>query len=189
MTKKEDDNAPKKNPDKEVEETQNHEEQEDLVLEEKEVLRTSPKEMSQMVEMVNAIKDSGLFAEHRQVNQAFSGPLPPQILDNLSPEQSDKIIDDMIFTNRKSIENQSKLMESVFQNEKEIRKHRRVFFFAGLFGGLGLIVFLVLTSNLPLLEKLLELGLAFVAGGGLIGFLSKKPKDESKKSPEDDDNI
>jgi len=169
----------------------NNDKDDSVVLEEdkKEVLRTSPQEMAKMIELVNAIKESGLFEENKEISQAFSGPLPPQVLNNLTSEQSDKIINDMVSSNQKSLDNQSKLMEKVFEDAKQSRVHKRIIIIISVLAGLGIISLLIFTKNNELLENLIGIGFAFLAGGGVFYNLSPKKKPPQHHKQDDDENL
>lgn len=44
--------------------------------------------------------------ETQSASYRFSGPLPPQVINNLTPEQKDKLIDDMVNTKQREQDNE-----------------------------------------------------------------------------------
>ena len=111
----------------------------------------------------------------------FSGPLPPQVLENLTNEQKDKIIEDMVKSKERQYELQKNFIENITGDKKNSRLYNLIkIIFISLFV-FGIYIFSVFTKTSALLKDFLPyIMMAF--GGGGIALIYLKTKKENKDS-------
>lgn len=119
---------------------------------------------------------------------SYEGPLPIQILENLSDKQRDKIIDDMIETNKRQFVFQDSFLKEMKEEKKEKRKHEliKMVFFALLVA--GIYVFSVITQTSNILKDFLPYFLSAFGGGGIaVIYLYPKINKNPEKNGSDEE--
>ena len=99
--------------------------------------------------------DRLLKNEQMQLHQFknYSGPLPAEVLANLTVEQGDRLIDDLIETKRLRLETQKDFMKNVFSDNQSERNHSTFRYVFTLLVLVALFLVLLLTGNVDVVKE------------------------------------
>jgi len=143
------------------------------------------KKIPLILKIIEDYEKDGLVHRKYRGERYFSGPLPPQVLEDLTEEQKNKIIDDMINSKNKHIDFQRDLLNNISKDKKNYRLFN-IFklIFISLFIG-GIFIFSVLSNSKDTLKDFLPyIMMAFGGGGIALIYISSKKKKEKKEIEE-----
>jgi hypothetical protein len=114
-----------------------------------------------------------------EFEQQFFGPLPLEVLKNLTPEQSEKLLNNFINQDTKEHEMNMKVLNMIEENNKENRNIKKIIILTGIPSFLVLIGICLFSGNKDVLIELLKLTFAFLGGTGTGIFFSARRKNEN----------
>ena len=114
-----------------------------------------------------------------EFEQQFSGPLPLEVLKNLTPEQSEKLLNNFINQDTKEHEMNMKVLNMIEENNKENRSIKKIIILTGIPSFLVLTGICLFSGNKDVLIELLKLTFAFLGGTGTGFFFSTRRKNEN----------
>lgn len=114
-----------------------------------------------------------------EFEQQFSGPLPLEVLKNLTPEQSEKLLNNFINQDTKEHEMNMKVLNMIEENNKENRSIKKIIILTGIPSFLVLTGICLFSGNKDVLIELLKLTFAFLGGTGTGIFFSTRRKNEN----------
>ncbi len=111
-----------------------------------------------------------------EVEQEFSGPLPLEVLKNLTPEQSEKLLNNFIDQDTKEYEMNMKVLNMIEEHNKDNKNIKKMIIIAGFPSFLILVAICLFSGNKDVLIEILKLTFAFLGGTGTGIFFSERRK-------------
>lgn len=159
----------------------------EITVEEKDIPKLNSS-LFQLVDAIQKLDQSGISEMVMEGQKHYKGPLPLQVLEKLDKEQCDKIIDDMIQTKQKNMDNQAKFMDAVFKDQKLERLYDTIKYIFTATLGLGIFLTLVFTDNVSVLKEYLPYLFAFMGGSGLVLYNVSKKKNKTPNAEDKNDD-
>lgn len=135
------------------------------------------KNKNKLREIPNIMEELNQSMEFEQ--QFSAGPLPVEVLKNLTPEQSEKLLNNFINQDTKEHEMNMKVLNMIEENNKENRSIKKIIILTGIPSFLVLTGICLFSGNKDVLIELLKLTFAFLGGTGTGIFFSTRRKNEN----------
>lgn len=107
------------------------------------------------------------------LQQEFSGPLPLEVLKNLTPEQRDKIVNSFVNQETREHETNMKTLELISAKNKQNYNLQRLSLFLGIPSFLVLIAICLFTNNKDILLDIIKIFVGFIGGIGFGKIINK----------------
>ena len=132
-------------------------------------------------EMVERLRDVPkiLSQLNGTVEREFSGPLPLEVLQNLSQENKDKLVNNFINQETKEHEANMKVLELIGDKNNKDFSLKRLSLIIGIPGFLILTGICLFSGNKDVLLEILKITFAFLGGAG-FGYYIKRDKDSER---------
>lgn len=139
----------------------------EILNNDKEIEEKNNENISRLINQLN----KNIAVEHQ-----FSGPLPLEVLRNLTPEQSDKLLNNFINQETKEHETNMKVLNMLENNNKENNNIKKMLIKWCIPSFLMLVIVCLYTGNKDILIEILKLLFTFLGGTGVGIFYSEKNK-------------
>lgn len=122
---------------------------------------------STMDEKVEKIPDLiNKLNRNMEIQRHFSGPLPLQVLDNLTEEQRDKLLNNFINKDTKEHEANMKTLDMIRENNVENKKIKKILIYTGMPSFLILSAMCIFSGNKDILFEFIKFISVFLGGSG-----------------------
>jgi len=117
-----------------------------------------------------------------EIQRQFSGPLPLQVLDNLTEEQREKLLNNFINQETKEHEANMKTLDMIRENNIENKKIKKILIYMGIPGFLILSAMCMFSGNKDILFEFIKLISVFLGGSGATALYYEKKNRSDKEN-------
>lgn len=108
-----------------------------------------------------------------EIEQQFSGPLPLEVLQNLTSEQRDKLVNSFVNQETREHEANMKTLELISNKNNQSYNLQKLSLFLGIPGFLILIAICLFTNNKDILLDIIKIFVGFIGGIGFGKIINK----------------
>lgn len=135
--------------------------------------------VKRLPQLLEVLKGSGVITNS---SMKWSGPLPPQVVNKITPEKAGHLVDDFIRHHEAKDRLEEKMLEKMAEDNKDERKHKKNILIISLLFILIVFGSCLCFNKLDFIEDMVPLLALFIGGlGGGVIILNKKVEKKEDK--------